>query len=165
LDFTATAKQDQEIDSALQSTRKKIQEANKMTLLLQREQSRNEAYLQPLRENAQKMSFLQEITKSSDGILAKNEVKLVLPLSETTDFMTDQLRTLTSLLRLLRSLPTNTKQGSANETRKVYLEKLISAKMSESGLVNLQGEGWTALKEKYDKIGTLEDLRKLEGRN
>jgi hypothetical protein len=39
-----------------------------MTLLLQREKAKNEARLQPLRENARKLSFLTEATKSNDGI-------------------------------------------------------------------------------------------------
>jgi hypothetical protein len=36
-------------------------------MLLQREKAKNEAHLQPLRENAQKLAFLQETTKSNDG--------------------------------------------------------------------------------------------------
>ena len=55
------------MDSALQLTRKRIQEANKMSALLQREKARNEAHLTPLRENAKKLSFLQEATKANDG--------------------------------------------------------------------------------------------------
>lgn len=39
-----------------------------MAALLQREKVKNEAHLQPLRENAQKLSFLTEATKSNDGI-------------------------------------------------------------------------------------------------
>lgn len=88
----------------------------------------------------------------------------VLPLSETTDFLTDQLRTLISLLRTLRSLPTNAKQGSADEVRKVYLEQLVSKRMGDAGMLDGIG-GWKEQKEQYEKIGSLEDIRKLEGRN
>ena len=89
----------------------------------------------------------------------------VLPLSETTDFLTDQLRTLISLLRTLRSLPTNSKQGSADEVRKLYLEQLVAKKMADRGMLNDIGEGWKEQKDRYEKIGNLEDIRKLEGRN
>ena len=41
--------------------------ANKMTALLQREKAKNETHLQPLRENARKLAFLYEATKSNDG--------------------------------------------------------------------------------------------------
>jgi len=90
---------------------------------------------------------------------------VVLPLSETTDFLTDQLRTLISLLRTLRSLPTNAKQGSADEVRKLYLEQLVAKKMADRGMLNDIGEGWKEQKDRYEKIGNLEDIRKLEGRN
>ena len=90
---------------------------------------------------------------------------IVLALSETTDFVTDQLRTLISLLRTLRSLPTNVKQGSADETRKVYLEQLVAKRMGDAGMLEGIGEGWNEQKERYEKIGSLEDIRKLEGRN
>ena len=89
----------------------------------------------------------------------------VLPLSETTDFLTDQLRTLISLLRKLRSLPTNSKQGSEDEVRKVYLEQLVARKMSDAGMLDGVAERWKEQKERYEKIGSLEDIRKLEGRN
>ena len=39
-----------------------------MTMLLHREKSKNEAHLQPLRENAQKLAFLNDATKSNHGI-------------------------------------------------------------------------------------------------
>ena len=90
---------------------------------------------------------------------------IVLPLSETTDFLTDQLRTLISLLRTLRSLPTNAKQGSADETRKIYLEQLVAKRMADAGMLDDVGENWKEQKERYEKIGSLEDIRKLEGRN
>ena len=38
-----------------------------MTMLLQRENAKNEAHLIPLRQNAQKLAFLTEATKSNDG--------------------------------------------------------------------------------------------------
>lgn len=67
LDFETTAKQDQEVDAAIQVTRKRIQEARKMTSLLNREKTKNETHLLPLRENAKKLSYLQEAAKSNDG--------------------------------------------------------------------------------------------------
>jgi hypothetical protein len=135
-----------------------------MTLLLQREKAKNEARLQPLRDNARKLSFLTEATKSNDGISFFKLITIVLPLSETTDFLTDQLRTLISLLRTLRSLPTTAKEGSADETRKLYLEQLVAKKMADVDMLDDLGEGWKEEKERYEKIGTVEDLRKLEGR-
>jgi len=93
---------------------------------------------------------------------------VVLPLSETTDFLTDQIRTLISLLRTLRSLPTKSKQdfteSSAEEIRRKYLEQAIAKKLSQAGLMNNSGDMWNEQKERYEKIGSLEDLRKLEGR-
>ena len=89
---------------------------------------------------------------------------IVLPLSETTEFLTDQLRSLISLLRTLRALPMNTQNGSADETRKVYLEQLVAKKMAEKGMLDEIGEGWKEQKNRYEKIGSLEDVRKLEGR-
>jgi hypothetical protein len=74
MDFSTTAKQDQEVDSALQLTRKRIQEANKMSTLLNREKTRNEMHLTPLRENAKKLSFLQDATKANDGNLYLKEL-------------------------------------------------------------------------------------------
>ena len=137
-----------------------------MTMLLQRVKTKNEAHLQPLRENAKKLAFLHETTKRNDGThcLLTKLIK-VLPLSETTDFVTDQLRTLLALLRTLRSMPVNPKQGSADETRKIYLEQLVAKKMADAGILNEVSEGWKAQKERYEKIGNLEDIRKLEGRN
>lgn len=128
-----------------------------MTLLLQRENTKNEAHLKPLRQNAQNLSFLTEATKSND----------VLPLSETTDFLTDQLRTLISLLRTLRSLPTNAKPGSAEEVRRKYLEQTIARNFGRVGMMDesaVGGEKWNEQKEAYEAIGSLEDIRKLEGR-
>ena len=137
-----------------------------MTMLLQREKTKNEAHLQPLRENAKKLAFLNEATKSNDGITPMvRDFNIVLPVSETTDFLTDQLRTLISLLRTLRSLPTNAKHGSANEARRLYLEQLVAKRMADAGVVGDIGEEWKEQKEQYEKIGSLEDVRKLEGRN
>jgi hypothetical protein len=90
---------------------------------------------------------------------------IVLPLSETTDFLADQLRTLLTLLRTLRSLPKSAKQGTADEARRLYLEKLVTKRMAEMGVLDGVGEGWKEQKERYSKIGSLEDIRKLEGRN
>lgn len=139
--------------------------ANKMTVLLQREKAKNDAYIQPLRENAQKLAFLREVSKSNDGIYLLELANIVLPLSETTDFLADQLRTLLNLLRTLRSLPKNAKQGTTDEVRRLYLEKLVSRRMAEVGILDGVGEGWKEQKERYNKIGSLEDIRKLEGRN
>jgi hypothetical protein len=136
-----------------------------MTMLLQREKAKNEAHLQPLRENARKLSFLTEATKSNDGISNNLQLTIVLPLSETTDFLTDQLRTLISLLRTLRALPKNAKVGGPDETRKLYLEQLVSKRMADTGLMDGVGEDWKEQKEQYEKIASLEDIRKLEGRN
>src|SRR5271154_1274749 len=137
-----------------------------MTMLLQREKAKNDAHLQPLRENARKLAFLNEATKSNDGSTHQNTILIiVLPLSETTDFLTDQLRTLISLLRTLRSLPTNAKQGSADETRKVYLEQLVAKKLADAGMLDDLSASWKEQKDKYDKIASLEDLRKLDGRS
>jgi hypothetical protein len=72
---------------------------------------------------------------------------------------------LISLLKALRSLPTNVKEADAYETRIQYLEKLYAKKMTDSEFMNIPGEGWTEQKEKCDEIGSLEDLRKLEGGN
>ena len=137
-----------------------------MTMLLQREKAKNEAHLQPLRENARKLAFLNEATKSNDGSTHQSPALIiVLPLSETTDFLTDQLRTLISLLRTLRSLPTNAKQGSADETRKVYLEQLVAKKLADAGMLGDLAGNWKEQKDKYDKIASLEDLRKLDRRS
>lgn len=70
-----------------------------------------------------------------------------------------------ALLRTLRSLPTNAKQGTADETRKLYLEQLVAKRMAESGILDSVGENWKEQKERYDKIGSLEDIRKLDGKN
>lgn len=135
-----------------------------MTSLLQREKAKNEAHLIPLRENARKLAFLTEVTKSNDGIPSSMVIDVVLPLSETTDFLTDQLRTLISLLRTLRALPTCAKEGSVDESRRLYLEQLVSKKMADADMLDI-GETWKEEKERYEKIGTVDDLRKLEGKN
>jgi hypothetical protein len=134
-------------------------------MLLQREKAKNEAHLRPLRENSRKLSFLTEATKSNDGIPFKILTDVVLPLSETTDFLTDQLRTLISLLRTLRSLPKNSKQGGPDEARKLYLEQLVAKRMADTGMMDGVGEDWKEQKERYEKIASLEDIRKLDGRN
>src|SRR5271170_1791854 len=137
-----------------------------MTVLLQREKIKNEAHLQPLRDNARKLAFLNEATKSNDGSSRQGRgLIVVLPLSETTDFLTDQLRTLISLLCTLRSLPRNAKQGSADETRKLYLEQLVAKKLTDAGMLDDLGASWKEQKDKYDEIASLEDLRKLDGRS
>lgn len=38
-------------------------------MLLQKESARNEKHLQPLRENARKLAFLNEASKANDGNL------------------------------------------------------------------------------------------------
>jgi hypothetical protein len=136
-------------------------------MLLNREKNKNEAHLQPLRENARKLSFLNDATKSNDGTSNKRGTRLilVLPLSETTDFLTDQLRTLIVLLRTLRSLPTNARPNSVDETRKLYLEQLVAKKLADKGILGDIVEGWKEQKDRYEKIGNLEDIRKLEGKN
>jgi len=98
-------------------------------------------------------------------IFTKTEGNVVMPLSETTDFLTDQVRSLMALLRTLRTLPTNGKQGSAEETRRVYLEQLVARKMADAGILDALAENWKEQKERYDKIGSLEDIRKLDGKN
>ena len=89
----------------------------------------------------------------------------VLPLSEMTDFLTDQLRTLISSLRALRSVPTNVKQGSAEEARKLYLEQLVAKRLGDARMFSFSGDGWKEQREQFEKIATLEDLRKLDVRN
>ena len=89
---------------------------------------------------------------------------VVVPLSETTDFLTDQLRTLISLLRTLRSLPTNAKPGSVSETRKLYLEQLVAKKLADAGMLDDMDKTWKEQKDKYNKVASLEDLRKLDRR-
>jgi hypothetical protein len=86
-------------------------------------------------------------------------------LSETTDFLTDQLRTLIVLLRTLQSLPTHAKQGSMDEMRKLYLEELVAKRMVDASLLDDKGEQWTEEKKRHEKIGSLEDLRKLDGQS
>jgi hypothetical protein len=135
-----------------------------MASLLHREKAKNEKHLQPLRENARKLAFLTEATKSNDGTFLGG-FDVVLPLSETTDFLTDQLRTLISLLRTLRALPTTATEGSADETRRLYIEHLVAKKMTDADMLDDIADGWKEEKERYDKIGTVEDLRRLEGRN
>jgi len=49
--------------------------------------------------------------------------------------------------------------------RKVYLEQLVARKMSDAGMLDGVAERWKEQKERYEKIGSLEDIRKLEGRN
>jgi hypothetical protein len=88
----------------------------------------------------------------------------VLPLSETADFLTDQLRTLISLLRALRAMPTVAKEGSADETRRMYLEGLVAKKLGDKDMLD-DISSWKEEKEKFERIGTVEDLRKLEGRS
>ena len=145
-----------------------------MATLLQREKAKNEAYLQPLRENAKKLSFLHDTAKSNDGSTAPKPSPLrfhqltpllVLPLSEMTDFITDQLRTLISSLRVLRSVPTNVKQGTAEEARKLYLEQLVAKRLGDARTFGSATEGWKEQKERFEKIATLEDLRKIDGKN
>lgn len=82
-----------------------------------------------------------------------------------TDFLTDQLRTLISSLRTLRSLPTNVKQGSAEEARKLYIEQLVAKRLSDARMFGAAGEVWKEQKERFEKIASLEDLRKLDGKN
>jgi len=145
-----------------------------VTTLLQREKVKNEAYLQPLRENAKKLSFVHDTAKSNDGSPPPQTAPLpippanpspVLPLYEMTDFLTDQIRTLISSLRALRSVPTNVKQGSSEEARKLYLEQLVAKRLGDARMFGFAGEGWKEQKEQFEKIATLEDLRKLDGRN
>ena len=88
-----------------------------------------------------------------------------MPLSETTDFLTDQVRSLMALLRTLRSLPKSAKHGSAEDTRRIYLEQLVAKKMADSNILDAVGENWKEQKEEYDKIGSLDDIRKLDGKN
>jgi hypothetical protein len=88
-----------------------------------------------------------------------------MPLSETTDFLTDQVRSLMALLRTLRSLSTHPKQGNAEDTRKLYLEQLVAKKMADAGIFDTSTENWKEQKEQYDKIGSLEDIRNLDGTN
>jgi len=57
------------------------------------------------------------------------------------------------------------KQGSADETRKLYLEQLVAKKLADAGMLDDLGVSWKEQNEKYDKIASLEDLRKLDGRN
>jgi hypothetical protein len=62
-------------------------------------------------------------------------------------------------------MPVNPKPGSADETRRLYLEQLVAKKMADAGILDEVSEGWKGQKERYEKIGNLEDIRKLEGRN
>jgi hypothetical protein len=57
------------------------------------------------------------------------------------------------------------KQGSADETRKLYLEQLVAKKLADAGMLDDLGVSWKEQKDKYDKIASLEDLRKLDGRS
>lgn len=53
-----------------------------MTMLLQRENAKNEAHLIPLRQNAKKLAFLTEATKSNDGtppVLSLYSLFLLIP--------------------------------------------------------------------------------------
>lgn len=43
-----------------------------MTMLLHREKNKNEAHLRPLRENARKLAFLNDATKSNEGTSRHN---------------------------------------------------------------------------------------------
>jgi len=72
---------------------------------------------------------------------------------------------LISSLRALRSVPTNVKQGSAEEARKLYLEQLVAKRLGDARMFGFSGDGWKEQKEQFEKIATLEDLRKLDVRN
>jgi hypothetical protein len=48
--------------------------------------------------------------------------------------------------------------------RRKYLEQAIAKKLGQTGLMDNSGDKWNEQKEGYEKIGSLEDLRKLEGR-
>jgi hypothetical protein len=90
------------------------------------------------------------------GILTE----VVAPLSEMTDFLTDQLRTLIASLRTLRSLPANVKVGSAEEARKMHLEQVIARRFVDVQMFGSGGEGWKEQMERFEKIATLDDLRR-----
>jgi hypothetical protein len=124
-----------------------------MRSLLRREKHKNEKYLIPLRANAKKLSFLIDSTKSNDGTLPRLVLtNPVSPLSETTDFLTDQVRSLVVLLRVLGGM--NTRETGGDELRKVYLERVVAKRLGESRDVEYA---------KLERVGTLEDVRNLQG--
>src|SRR5262245_8967782 len=88
------------------------------------------------------------------------KLKPVSPLSETTEFLTDQVRSLISLLRVLKSLPADAKQGSADELRKLYLERIIAKRMADTRIL-----GDISDHKRLEKIASLQDIRKLEGKS
>jgi hypothetical protein len=47
----------------------------------------------------------------------------------------------------------------------LYLEQLVAKKLADAGMLDDLGAGWKEQKDKYDKIASLEDLRKLDGRS
>jgi hypothetical protein len=85
---------------------------------------------------------------------------VVAPLSEMTDFLTDQLRTLIASLRTLRALPANVKAGSAEEARKMHLEQVLARRFADVRMFGDGGGGWKEQMERFDKIATLDDLRR-----
>jgi hypothetical protein len=68
-------------------------------------------------------------------------------------------------LRTLHSLPTNVKQGSPEELRRLYLEQSIAKRFGDPQMFASGPEGWKEQKERFEKIASLEDLRKLDRKN
>ena len=56
------------------------------------------------------------------------------------------------------------KQDNAQDLRKLYIEGLVAKRMAQTEVINDVRENWNQQKREYEKIASLEDLRKLEGR-
>jgi hypothetical protein len=104
--------------------------------------------------------MVQNLLPPFSSVFVEMLTEVVAPLSEMTDFLTDQLRTLIASLRTLRSLPANVKVGSAEEARKMHLEQIIARRFVDVGMFGAGGEGWKEQMKRFEKIATLDDLRR-----
>lgn len=159
LDFAAAEQEDAPSVESVTALRRKVQASQRLNLVLQREQARNDALLKTLREVAgvKKADVKQEEDASEPSTFGFLQDKAVLssigsqtPITTTTEFTVSQLTALRALSTSLRSLLPDLSSPLSGESsrtktwrreRAEYVEQSSRKYLENTGGLELGAQG------------------------
>ncbi|BFZ63972.1 hypothetical protein YB2330_005109 [Saitoella coloradoensis] len=153
LEFGVEREEEDEVEKELKSVRAEVEKAEKRQKRLRVAKRDNAVSARYLERHLERLSFLSSAASA-------NEVTL---LHETTDFLTDQLSTLKTLLEELRNIAPSALEDvdEVEDERSQYVERMVKKRLRGSRDIDDDGFDWDGEERKVRKIGNVEDARVL----
>ncbi|GAO49776.1 Mis12-domain-containing protein [Saitoella complicata NRRL Y-17804] len=152
LEFGVQREEEDEVEKELKRVRAELEKAEKRQKRLRVAKKENTISARYLEKHLERLSFLSSAASANE----------VTPLHETTDFLTDQLSTLKTLLEELRKIAPSALEDvdEVEDERSQYVERMVKKRVRGSR-DNDDGFDWEGEERKIRKIGNVEDAKVL----